>query len=98
MQPKQLLEDKFLGEQDYADLLQRTQADFINYKNRVEREREEQVKCASANLVLKLLPVLDDFQRARKAIPAQIADADWAKGIELNRKKDRSSPGRGRFK
>lgn len=87
MQSKQLLEDTTMREKDYLDLLQMTQADFINYKHRVERERAEQAKFAKADLVLKLVPVLDDLNRARQAMPAKIARADWARGIELIEKK-----------
>jgi len=86
MQPKLELEETTDREKEYLDLLQRTQADFINYRHRVEREREEQAKFAKADLVLKLLPILDDFNRAQQAMPPQIAEADWARGIELIKK------------
>ena len=86
MQSKQVLEKMTTGEKDYLDLLQRTQADFTNYRHRVEREREEQAKFAKADLVLKLLPVLDDFDRARQAMPVEIARADWARGIDIIKK------------
>jgi len=87
MQSQQELEERTAKEEEYLDLLQRTQADFINYKRRVEREREEQTKFANADLILKLLPVLDDLNRAEKVMPKEIAKADWAKGIELIKKK-----------
>ena len=87
MQPKLELEETTDREKEYLDLLQRTQADFINYRHRVEREREEQAKFAKADLVLKLLPILDDFNRAQQAMPPEIAGADWARGIELIKKK-----------
>lgn len=87
MQSQQELEEATAEEKKYLDLLQRTQADFINYKHRVEREREEQVKFAKADLVLKLLPVLDDLNRAQEAMPAEVAHADWARGIGLIERK-----------
>ena len=83
MQPKLELEEVTAREKEYLDLLQKTQADFINYKHRVEEERDVQSKFAKADLILKLLPVLDDFDRAQEAMPPEIAEADWAKGIEL---------------
>jgi molecular chaperone GrpE len=83
MQLKQELEETTEREKEYLDLLQRTQADFINYKHRVERERDEQAKFAKADLILKLLPVLDDFSHAQETMPREIAKADWAKGIKL---------------
>lgn len=42
----------------------RLQAEFINYKKRVEKEKSEIYKNASAKLITDLLPVLDDFDRA----------------------------------
>ena len=74
-------------EKEYLDLLQRTQADFVNYKRRVERDREEQTKFAEAELISRLLPVLDDFNRAQRAMPPDVAEANWAKGMELVKKK-----------
>ncbi|HVS86225.1 MAG TPA: nucleotide exchange factor GrpE, partial [Gaiellaceae bacterium] len=46
------------------DRLLRLAADFENYKKRVAREREEYVAHANERLVLELLPILDDLERA----------------------------------
>lgn len=73
--------------EEYRDLLQRLQADFINYKRRVEREREEQTKSATRELILKLLPVLDDFARALGSVPQNMADADWVQGMAFIERK-----------
>jgi len=67
--------------EEYRYLLQRLQADFTNYKRRVEREREEQTKFANRELILKLLPVLDDFARALESVPQEMADAGWVEGM-----------------
>ena len=87
MESRPELEETTAKEKEYLELLQRSQADFINYKRRVEREREEQAKFAEAELISKLLPILDDFNRAQRAMPPEIAEADWARGIELVKKK-----------
>jgi len=47
----------------YKDQLQRLQAEFSNYKRRVEKERECDFKSAKSLIVQNLLPVLDDFER-----------------------------------
>lgn len=44
---------------DYLDALRRVQADFENYKKRVQKQQAEQAERAAESLVLKLLPVLD---------------------------------------
>lgn len=42
----------------------RLQADFANFKNRTERERSDSKRYANESLVLKILPVVDNFERA----------------------------------
>jgi molecular chaperone GrpE len=49
---------------ELRDLLQRVQADFANYKRRVDAQREEQRSAAAADLVRELLPVLDAGEAA----------------------------------
>lgn len=49
---------------EYLEMLRRLQAEFENYKKRVEREQADYCEQANAQLVLKLLPVLDNFERA----------------------------------
>jgi len=73
--------------EEYRDLLQRLQADFVNYKRRVQQEREEQTRSANRELILKLLPILDDFARALGPVPQEMADAEWVKGIALIQQK-----------
>ncbi len=46
------------------DLLRRKQAEFDNYRKRIEREQKEFVAYATSELVLEVLPVLDNLERA----------------------------------
>jgi molecular chaperone GrpE len=66
---------------------QRAQADFINYKRRSEQERAEMAQFANSVLVLSLLPVLDDFERAFIAIPPRLEKMSWVDGIKLVERK-----------
>jgi molecular chaperone GrpE len=66
---------------------QRAQADFANFKRWSGEEREEARRLANAALVLSLLPVLDDFQRALDAVPEECAELGWADGIRLIERK-----------
>ena len=50
--------------EELKNQLLRLQADFVNYKNRTEREKSNSIILANEGLILKLLPVLDDFNRA----------------------------------
>jgi molecular chaperone GrpE len=54
-------EEKAAG---YLASWQRSAADFQNYKRRVEQEREENSRFANAAMVMNILPLLDDLERA----------------------------------
>jgi len=71
---------------DYLASWQRTQADFINYKRRTEQERQDFIRSANAGLILSLLPVLDDLERALGALP-EATDEGWAEGVRLVERK-----------
>ncbi len=55
---------------DYLDQLQRTRADFDNYRKRVDRERPLLAEAGVRELVSDLLPVLDNLERALEALVA----------------------------
>jgi molecular chaperone GrpE len=74
--------DKLAAEKaELQDILLRRQAEFENYRKRVERERSEFIQFASMELVGSLLPILDDFERALKA--GGNGDSDYRRGVEL---------------
>src|SRR5215207_4318554 len=68
---------------EYLKLAQRTQADFVNYRRRMEEERAQQVRDANLGYILKLLPILDDFERAAANATPEELESNWAKGIQL---------------
>lgn len=72
------------------DQLRRVQADFANYKRRVENASEERTRMANEELVTKLLPVLDNFDLALKNMPNEEGSEDWNEGIGLIEKHLRS--------
>ena len=66
---------------------QRAQADFENYRRRSEQEKEEISKFANSVIVLSLLPVLDDLERAFASIPPNLAKLSWVDGMKLIERK-----------
>jgi molecular chaperone GrpE len=71
------------GERDqYKALAQRTQADFVNFKHRVDQERGMVSRNASGQVIGRLLPVLDDLQRAVSALPED-APESWGNGVTM---------------
>ncbi len=81
-----LAEEKEKAETNLAGW-QRAQADYINYKRRAEQERDEISQFANSILVLNLLPILDDWERALDSIPDDQADLSWVEGIRLIERK-----------
>ena len=67
----------------HLDQLQRSQAEFANYKKRNGREREDFIKLANAALVSGLLPILDDYERALQTVPDNLRNLTWVEGIFL---------------
>lgn len=60
---------------------QRSAADFANYKKRIEQERGESARLVSAALVINLLPVYDDLERAVNTVDANLAGLNWVQGV-----------------
>jgi molecular chaperone GrpE len=70
--------------QEIAELtadLQRLRADFENYRKRTDEEKQAARTYGEMNMVAKLLPVLDDIERATAHVPAELADNAWAGGV-----------------
>src|SRR5215210_7052566 len=67
----------------FKDQYLRSVAELRNYKRRVEQDRVELIRNAGAGVLLKLLPVLDDFDLAMAHVPAEIAASPWFNGIKL---------------
>ena len=63
-----------------SDLLIRTAAEFDNYKKRTDREKASVAEFAKAGIINKLLPILDNVDRAASA---DKDSADYIKGVEL---------------
>jgi molecular chaperone GrpE len=66
--------------QEYMDALLRERADFTNFRRRVDSEKSQMWSQASGETVKKILPVLDDLERAVANRPAESA---WADGVEM---------------
>jgi molecular chaperone GrpE len=65
---------------EYKDGWARSQAEFQNYKKRIERDNELTYAGMKGDIIKKVLPALDDLERALQNRPS---DDAWANGIEL---------------
>jgi len=68
---------------DYYGQLQRLQADFDNFRKRTQKERLDLIKYASEHLVVELLPVLDNFDRAVSAAKVNPDFTSFSQGVEM---------------
>src|SRR6267378_7879953 len=70
--------------------LQRMTADFANHRNRNAGERNEFAKFAKADLIARLLDVLDGYDRALATVPDELKGQPWVEGMWLVERKLRS--------
>jgi molecular chaperone GrpE len=83
---EQLAKEKERAEANLASW-QRSAADFQNYKRRVEQEREELARLANAALIINLLPLMDDLERALDSVDTRLAGMTWLDGVRLIHRK-----------
>ena len=76
--------------EELTDDLKRMTADFANYRKRNEAERTEFSRFAKADLIAKLLDVLDGYDRALATVPEDLKGQPWVEGMWLVERKLRS--------
>jgi molecular chaperone GrpE len=75
---------------ELLDSWQRARAEFLNYKRRVEQEKQRDAQMAGLIVIAKVLPVLDDFDLALANVPKGGDAEAWLNGIALVAHKLRS--------
>jgi molecular chaperone GrpE len=60
----------------------RALADYKNFKKRQSENEKELIKYSNENLILEILPVLDNFRHAYKGLPKEMEGNAWAEGIK----------------
>lgn len=66
---------------EYLEGWQRERADFLNYKKEEIERVSEMIKFANEEMILKILPVLDNLEKSQEHIPENFKDSDYVKGI-----------------
>jgi len=61
--------------------LQRTRADFENFRKRTEIEKSSAREAGQASAIIKLLPVIDNIERAITHMPTDLQDNTWVQGV-----------------
>ncbi len=66
---------------------QRERAEFSNYKRRQDQQMADLRAFSTVNLIKRLLPIQDDFERAQKTLPEGISHMTWIEGVMLIQRK-----------
>lgn len=65
---------------ELTETAKRALADLQNYRKRAEEDKNAFVQFANITLILELLPILDNFNRAFSQVPEEIRSTEWFKG------------------
>jgi molecular chaperone GrpE len=84
---KARLEEERTKAEKHLSNWQRAEADFANFKRRSEQERDEQRRLANASLIINVLPILDDLERALASLDARLSGLTWFDGVRLIHRK-----------
>ena len=85
--PLEQLVDALRENTQLKDVAARAQADLVNYRRRAAQELDEAKLSGASRLLLKMISVLDDFERAIGMVPKESVDSDWLDGLELVERK-----------
>ena len=77
---------KYLEMKEALNNWKRCLAEFDNYKKRQEEARKDTVKYATENIVMQILPVIDNFASSVAHIPEKEKDGAWVQGIMFIKK------------
>ncbi|MDD5145187.1 MAG: nucleotide exchange factor GrpE [Candidatus Pacebacteria bacterium] len=78
---KKELEECQKQKDEYLAGWQRARADFINYKREEDERRKETLDYAAERFILKILPILDNFQLIKEKLPPDLAKEENIKGL-----------------
>ncbi|HDP69769.1 MAG TPA: nucleotide exchange factor GrpE [Actinobacteria bacterium] len=80
---KERLKEKEKEAADYLNMLKRLQAEFENYKKRIIRDQAIFLERASEDIIAKILPVLDNLERALNSTEENTDFESFKKGVEM---------------
>jgi molecular chaperone GrpE len=69
--------------EEYLNMLRRVQADFINYQNRVKKEKEELLRFAKGEFILEFLPAIDSIDRSLKIYKDIKGAESFVEGLKI---------------
>jgi molecular chaperone GrpE (heat shock protein) len=82
---REQLEEALREKDQFRAMAQRAQADLVNYRRRATDELEEARRNSNERLLLKIIGIMDDLDRALSMIPADAVAPGWLDGLQLVR-------------
>lgn len=73
----------YVERDEFLDQLQRSRAEFANFRRRNEQERSALRQFVTRDVLAQFLPVIDDLDRALMTIPDEERESGWVKGVTL---------------
>ena len=68
---------------ELTDRVQRQMAEFDNFRKRTEKEKSAMYEVGARDIIEKILPVLDNFERGLAAVPEDLKGGSFAEGVEM---------------
>lgn len=68
--------------EELQDRLKRQMAEFDNFRKRTEKEKSAMYEVGARDIIEKILPVVDNFERALAAVPEDVKESSFAEGVE----------------
>lgn len=69
--------------EELNDRLTRQMAEFDNFRKRTEKEKSAMYEVGARDIIEKILPVLDNFERGLAAVPEDLKGGSFAEGVEM---------------
>lgn len=69
--------------EELQDKLKRQMAEFDNFRKRTDKEKSAMYEIGARDIIEKILPVLDNFERGLAAVPEDVKDSSFADGVAM---------------
>ncbi len=80
---REQLDEAIREKEQFHMIAQRAQADLVNYRRRASEEQEETRRSANSQLILKILSIVDDLERALTMVPKDAVAPGWLEGLHI---------------
>ena len=80
---REQMEEALREKEQFRAMAQRAQADLVNYRRRAEDERRYLRRSANSEMLLKVISIVDDLERAMALVPGDAVAPGWLEGLQL---------------